>query len=788
MNEENMNNEGLENQEPQNQEPQNQNPSVPQINFPRANPLNSFAGHPALGLNRRTNQNNENEAGKGEQNKKSSDPNAKNNNDMPGAKKDEPKKTDGNNMPGAKKNDPKNDPAGMPGRKKSDSQDNSGAMPGRKKDDSKKKKDDKNKKDKSNIKKPGERKNNNPLSRFNPLNRLGLGKKKESQKEGTAENIAKGAGNKLAQAFAKLPLVVKIKVAATISIVLFLAIALLILITILGGTTAAVVAASCNNTDYDVNGADTTKFLCSMASPFGEKKYTVSGTSGWRVHPTEGIVKFHYGTDVYVNGNDLSVYAVQEGTIEEIKYNDGWGNTILINHGNFTTRYAHLSEFESGLEKGDKVKQGQKIGTEGTTGTSTGNHLHFELRNSQGDYLSANPFFGYSDQGYEECINPSAEPDMSTCSFEKNQESRYLGEEGFNQICGKTGSYTSSDNSGCCSSYSSSVSVGDKKGLPKILTDNFINGAIETQSKYGVPASLTLAQLILESRGEYGIGISELGYTCKNLFGIKGEGSAGSCIRTTQECNARGCYTTSAKFAKYQDHDESIMAHGELLIGKTYTRCTKDAKTADDWAKAIHKCGYATNPNYSKLLIDIMKTYNLYQYDDESVFGSGSGTCDTGESGDILDKAKDEYEKWNKASSSERSEMVKNYMEACGGGRTCNEWCAGFVSYVLKETGRTKNLKNFNCLADSYTKVKPATHNKQDSGYTPKEGDIIVFDYNEDGNGDHVAIVESVKGKTIHYIGGNQTSSKSADCWRNAITRVTTPLDSKQILEFVTIG
>lgn len=771
MNEENMNNEGLENQELQ-----NQTPSVPQINFPRANPLNNFVGHPALGLNRRNNQNNENESEKSEQNSKNSDPNAKNNNDMPGAKKDDPKKADENNMPGAKKNDP----AGMPGRKKGDSQDNSGAMPGRKKDDSKNKKDDKNKKDKSNIKKPGERKNNNPLSRFNPLNRLGLGRKKESKTEGAAGNVAKGAGNKLTQAFLKLPLVVKIKIVATTSIVLFLAIALFILITILGGTTAAVVAASCGETSYDIGSADATAFLKSMDNPMGDAKYEVTSIYGWRNCSYHGH-EFHPAVDLAGNSG-ISIHAVSDGVISEIGNNGSYGNSITINHNDtFYTMYNHLSKFKSDLKKGDTVKQGEVIGYEGSTGDSTGPHLDFRLFDKDKNSISINAYFGYSDKGYENCVDPNSKQSADKCDLGSTGKSRKLGSDGFNEIANKTNDYTDSD---CCSSYSSSVSIGDKKDLPKSLTDEFINRAIQVQSKYGVPASLTLAQLIGESGSS---ALSDLATECKNLFGVTGVGTAGKCNFSTQE-HYDAWVTIYRNFRKYNSYEESFEDYGSLVGGDYYKKCTKDAKTADDWAKAIKKCGYATDPGYAEKLIDIMKTYNLYQYDDESVFGSGSGTCDTGQSGDILDKAKDEYEKWNKASSSKRSEMVKNYMEACGGGRTCNEWCAGFVSYVLKETGRTKNLKNFNCMADSYTKVKPATHNKQGSGYTPKEGDIIVFDYTGDGNGDHVAIVESVKGKTIHYIGGNQTSSKSADCWNNAITRVTTPLDSKKILEFVTIG
>ena len=415
MNEENMNNEGLENQELQ-----NQTPSVPQINFPRANPLNNFVGHPALGLNRRNNQNNENESEKSEQNSKNSDPNAKNNNDMPGVKKDDSNAKTNNDMPGAKKNDPKNDPAGMPGRKKGDSQDNSGAMPGRKKDDSKKKKDGKNKKENSNIKKPGERKNNNPLSRFNPLNRLGLGRKKESKTEGAAGNIAKGAGNKLTQAFLKLPLVVKIKIVATTSIVLFLAIALFILITILGGTTAAVAASICDTSDsannYTAYGgsANIQEFLCKSQKPLGKKGYQITSGPG----PRWG--KTHAGMDLAAPMG-TPIYATQSGTVIETNntcpthgtiFCSGstccggeLGNYVKIQHGDsgIVTIYMHMEKGSVKVSKGDKVAKGQRIGSVGSSGHSSGAHLHYQV-NVNGTYTDAvSDYFGEYENFKKQC-------------------------------------------------------------------------------------------------------------------------------------------------------------------------------------------------------------------------------------------------------------------------------------------------------------------------------------------------------------------------------------------------
>lgn len=757
--------------------------STPSVGFPRVSSLNNARNNPVFGIGRGNNSDDVNNA--------NADHN-KNSNDMPGMRKgDVDKNKTSNDMPGAKKNDDSKNNNGMPGMKKSDDNKGNNGMPGMKKDskdnnknkDNKKSLNDKSPKgnkegNKGNIKKPGERKNLNPLARLNPLNRLGL--RKSSTVSSSSSGDDGKSRNKFVSLFMKLPLVVKVKVVAGASVVLLLFIVFFLVMSILGATTA-VIAASCTENSYDIGSADATAFLKNMDDPLGDIEYSVTSLYGWRNCPKHGY-EFHHAVDLGASSG-TKVYAVSGGTISEIGYNGEFGNTITINHNDtFYTMYNHLSGFKSGLEKGDTVKQGDVIGYVGNTGSSTGPHLDFRLFDKDKKSISINAYFGYSDKGYEECVNPDKGADVSKCDLDSTGNARKLGSSGFSEIASKTNDYT--DDS-CCSSYSSSVSVDGTSGLPKNITEEFVNGAIQAQSKYGVPASLTLAQLLLES----GTGsLSELATDCHNLFGVKGVGPAGYCLYSTGE-NYNGVdVTVNAKFRKYNTYAESFEDRAEILSGSWYKRCTKTAKTADDWAKAIRKCGYATDPNYPEKLISIMKEYNLYQYDDSSVFGTGSSSCDTGTTGDIVDKANEEYEKWNKSSEGERSDMVRNYMEACGNGRTCNHWCSGFVSYILKETGRLDNLKGFNCLADSYTSVEPATHHKQGSGYTPKAGDIIVFEYNGDGKGDHVAIVESVKGKTIHYIGGNQTSSLSSSCWGNAITKVTTSLDSKSILEFVTIG
>jgi murein DD-endopeptidase MepM/ murein hydrolase activator NlpD len=103
----------------------------------------------------------------------------------------------------------------------------------------------------------------------------------------------------------------------------------------------------------------------------------ISSLYGFRIHPITGRRRFHDGLDIaaaYGNG----VYAYTGGRVVERGWNGGYGNCIVIDHGNgLKTRYAHLSKIYGRI--GQKVGTGDKIGAVGSSGSSTGPHLHFEV-------------------------------------------------------------------------------------------------------------------------------------------------------------------------------------------------------------------------------------------------------------------------------------------------------------------------------------------------------------------------------------------------------------------------
>jgi murein DD-endopeptidase MepM/ murein hydrolase activator NlpD len=105
----------------------------------------------------------------------------------------------------------------------------------------------------------------------------------------------------------------------------------------------------------------------------------LSSGYGKRKHPILGYTKMHKGID-FAAPTGTPIFAAGNGTIAKIGRNGGYGNYILIRHNDsYDTAYAHMNGFAKGLRQGSRVKQGDVIGYVGTTGRSTGPHLHYEI-------------------------------------------------------------------------------------------------------------------------------------------------------------------------------------------------------------------------------------------------------------------------------------------------------------------------------------------------------------------------------------------------------------------------
>ena len=119
-------------------------------------------------------------------------------------------------------------------------------------------------------------------------------------------------------------------------------------------------------------------------------KYTrISDPFGWRMHPTLHVQKFHNGVDLAAPGGS-PILAAYDGKVVAAGYSSSMGNYIMIDHGdNLMTVYMHASALY--VSKGATVTRGQKIAAVGSTGRSTGNHLHFGVRKN-GEYVDPMPY------------------------------------------------------------------------------------------------------------------------------------------------------------------------------------------------------------------------------------------------------------------------------------------------------------------------------------------------------------------------------------------------------------
>ncbi len=177
---------------------------------------------------------------------------------------------------------------------------------------------------------------------------------------------------------------------------------------------------------------------------------------------------------------------------------------------------------------------------------------------------------------------------------------------------------------GCHSSKSPIATTKNKRNTPSWVnrstsntgsTNDVVNSyvfqykdvAMSNMKKYGIPASIILAQGILES----GAGRSELSKTANNHFGIKCHNDwLGESVRhdddSSQEC-----------FRKYKNSSESYDDHAGFLIGKSRYASLFDLRKDDykGWAKGLRKAGYATDPRYPEKLISYIERYDLAQYD-----------------------------------------------------------------------------------------------------------------------------------------------------------------------------
>lgn len=156
---------------------------------------------------------------------------------------------------------------------------------------------------------------------------------------------------------------------------------------------------------------------------------------------------------------------------------------------------------------------------------------------------------------------------------------------------------------------------------PAVFFKMYSPNAIATQIKYGIPASVVLAQAALESAW----GESGLTKSANNFFGIKDakkdEWYGAYVVRDTTEYIGGVKQTVSAPFRKYSTPQGSFDDHAAFLIANKRYRSLFALQPTDftGWSLGLQKAGYATDPSYANKLIGLVNRYKLAQYDNEAV-------------------------------------------------------------------------------------------------------------------------------------------------------------------------
>ena len=162
----------------------------------------------------------------------------------------------------------------------------------------------------------------------------------------------------------------------------------------------------------------------------------------------------------------------------------------------------------------------------------------------------------------------------------------------------------------------SSSESSSQFGVPSEI-QTFIKPAQKLENTTGIPAAITLAQLTLES--DTGGQLSELATAGKNLFGIKGQGPAGTIQLQTHEFIGGVELTINAGFKKYQTYYQCMVDHANFLQQSRYQYFLKNAHNLKDYAYGIQDGGYATDPNYAAKLLYIIQEYGYNHLDTGSL-------------------------------------------------------------------------------------------------------------------------------------------------------------------------
>ena len=286
----------------------------------------------------------------------------------------------------------------------------------------------------------------------------------------------------------------------------------------------------------------------------------VTSHYGKRKDPFTGKPSTHCGIDLKARNEEVK--AMFDGNVESIGQDGRSGRYIVLRHGNYLISYCHLSKVTA--TEGEELLAGDVVGITGNTGRSTGEHLHITCR-LNGERIDPYKVLLEIWKIRKECLEALRLDTLPVLPSKKS------------------------------------------------FIEQYAPIAMEQQRKYGIPASVTLAQMALESRW----GTSKMAVNDHNYFGIKANRRW---LESGRPYNLYDDDKKNEKFCVFGDVLESIEYHSSLLMSDRYKPCHLFA--CDDWYHwlvGIKACGYATSNSYVQKCVSIIKTHRLFRYDQMAV-------------------------------------------------------------------------------------------------------------------------------------------------------------------------
>ena len=281
----------------------------------------------------------------------------------------------------------------------------------------------------------------------------------------------------------------------------------------------------------------------------------VNSAFGIRKDPFTGKTKEHCGLDLKARYEN--VLAMFDGYVMNTGYDSGSGNYIIMKHGDYAVSYCHLSQIW--VKKGERIYAGDPVGVSGSSGRSTGAHLHITSR-LRGNLEDPYNLLIYIRDVKLQCIT--------------------------------------------------ALHVNEKDILtPDDFFKKYAHAAMRQQQKYGIPSSVILAQMALESRW----GKSSLAQAGFNYFGIKANKDW---LESGLPYSLHDDDRPNEKFCNFASPEASMEYHSRLLLSERYKRCRKySSKDFHNWLVSIKAAGYATARDYVQRCERIIMKHKLYLYD-----------------------------------------------------------------------------------------------------------------------------------------------------------------------------